>query len=95
MIQIVMKPEKAPVVNHEGLYSVRLNGEHLMYVRAKNALHAEKKLIYCFKRELTGKTLSFNLEAFTEGGILEDEANEHNGNETGAGDQVGGPAHPE
>jgi len=94
MLQLVMKPEKAPVVNHEGLYSVRLNGEHLMYVRAKNAQHAEKKLVYCFKRELTGKTLSFNLEAFTEGGILEDE-NEDNGNETGAGGAVSEPAHPE
>ena len=72
MIQLVMKPEKAPVVNHEGLYSVRMNGEHLMHIRAKNAQHAEKKLAYCFKRELSGKTLDFNLEAFTEGGLLED-----------------------
>ena len=63
MINLVMKPEKAPVVNREGLYSVRLNGEHLMHVRARNAAHAEKKLAYCFKRELTGKTLDFNLEA--------------------------------
>ena len=74
MIQLVMKPEKAPVVNKENLYSVRMNGEHLMHVRARNAQHAEKKLAYCFKRELTGKTLDFNLEAFTEGGILEDSA---------------------
>ena len=76
MLQLVMKPEKAPVVNHEGLYSVRMNGEHLMHIRARNAQHAEKKLAYCFKRELTGKTLDFNLEAFTEGGQLEDMAPE-------------------
>ena len=95
MIQLVMKPEKAPVVNHEGLYSVRMNGEHLMHIRARNAQHAEKKLAYCFKRELSGKTLDFNLEAFTEGGILEDEANEDNGNETGTGVQGGEPACPE
>ena len=63
MINLVMKPEKAPVVNREGLYSVRLNGEHFMHVRARNAAHAEKKLAYCFRRELSGKTLDFNLEA--------------------------------
>ena len=62
MIQLVMKPEKAPVVNREGLYSVRMNGEHLLHVRARNAPHAERTLAYCFKRELSGKTLDFNLE---------------------------------
>lgn len=95
MLQLVMKPEKAPVVNREGLYSVRMNGEHLMHIRARNAQHAEKKLAYCFKRELSGKTLDFNLEAFTEGGILEDKANEDNGNETGASGQDSEPACPE
>lgn len=74
MIQLVMKPEKAAVVNKENLYSVRMNGEHLMHVRARNAPHAEKKLAYCFRRELTGKTLDFNLEAFTEGEIRKDSA---------------------
>ena len=85
MIQLVMKPEKAPVVNHEGLYSVRMNGEHLMHIRARNAPHAERKLAYCFKRELSGKTLDFNLEAFTEGGLLEDEDNENDTETVGAG----------
>lgn len=74
MIQLVMKPEKAAVVNKENLYSVRMNGEHLMHVRARNAPHAEKKLAYCFRRELTGKTLDFNLEAFAEDGIPKDSA---------------------
>lgn len=85
MIQLVMKPEKAPVVNHEGLYSVRMNGEHLMHIRARNAPHAERKLAYCFKRELSGKTLDFNLEAFTEGGQLEDEENENDTETADAG----------
>ena len=67
MIQLVMKPEKAPVVNHEGLYSVRMNGEHLMHIRARNAPHAERKLAYCFRRELSGKTLDFNLEELENG----------------------------
>ena len=77
MIQLVMKPERAPIVKREGLYSVRMNGEHLMHIRARNAPHAERKLAYCFKRELSGKTLDFNLEAFTEGGLLEDSENEN------------------
>lgn len=85
MIQLVMKPEKAPVVNHEGLYSVRMNGEHLMHIRALNAPHAERKLAYCFKRELSGKTLDFNLEAFTEGGLLEDSENENDTETADAG----------
>lgn len=71
MIQLVMKPEKAPVVNHEGLYSVRMNGEHLMHIRARNAQHAERKLAYCFRRELTGKTLDFDLEALESAGTGE------------------------
>ena len=77
MIQLVMKPVKAPIVKREGLYSMRMNGEHLMHIRALNAPHAERKLAYCFKRELSGKTLDFNLEAFTEGGLLEDKDNEN------------------
>lgn len=85
MIQLVMKPVKAPIVKREGLYSVRMNGEHLMHIRALNAPHAERKLAYCFKRELSGKTLDFNLEAFTEGGLLEDEENENDTETAGAG----------
>jgi hypothetical protein len=75
MIQLVMKPVRAPIVNREGLYSVRMNGEHLMHIRARNAPHAERKLAYCFRRELSGKTLDFNLEAFTEGGLPEETEN--------------------
>ena len=85
MIQLVMKPERAPIVKREGLYSVRMNGEHLMHIRAKNAPHAERKLAWCFKRELSGKTLDFNLEAFTEGGLLEDSENENDTETAGAG----------
>ena len=85
MIQLVMKPERAPIVKREGLYSVRMNGEHLMHMRAKNAPHAERKLAWCFKRELSGKTLDFNLEAFTEGGLLEDSENENDTETADAG----------
>lgn len=64
MIKIVMRPKKAPIVNGEGLYGAEFNSEILMDIRAKTAAHAEDKLMFCFKRELTGKTLSFKLEDF-------------------------------
>lgn len=67
MIQILAKPLKAPVVNHEGLYTVLMktgNGEYkeLLSVRARTGAHAEEKLAFCFRHELTGKTLDFNME---------------------------------
>lgn len=62
MIQLVMKPEKAPVVSHEGLYGVYMNGSLLFRVRARNARHAEEKVMFLMKRETSGKVLDFNLE---------------------------------
>ena len=64
MIQVVMRPEKAPVVNHEGLYGAWFNGNMLFHVRARNARHAEDKLMFLMERETKGKTLDFNLEQF-------------------------------
>lgn len=62
MIQLVMKPEKAPVVSHEGLYGAYMNGNLLFRVRARNARHAEEKVMFLMKRETSGKVLDFNLE---------------------------------
>lgn len=62
MIQLVMKPEKAPVVDHEGLYGVYMNGNLLFRVRARNARHAEEKVMFLMKRETSGKVLDFDLE---------------------------------
>ena len=62
MIQFVFKPEKAPVVKHEGLYGCWMNGDLLFRVRARNARHAEEKFSFLMKREVRGKTLDFNLE---------------------------------
>jgi len=62
MICVVMKPEKAPVVNHENLYGAWFNGSLLLRVRARNAKHAEEKFMYLMERETKGKTLDFNLE---------------------------------
>ena len=62
MIQLVMKPEKAPVVDHEGLYVVYMNGNLLFRVRARNARHAEEKVMFLMKRETSGKVLDFDLE---------------------------------
>lgn len=62
MIQIVMKPEKAPVVNREGLYGAWFNGNLVLRVRARNARHAEEKFMYLMNKEAGGKTLDFDLE---------------------------------
>ena len=57
-----MKPEKAPVVSHEGLYGVYMNGSPLFRVRARNARHAEEKVAFLMRRETSGKVLDFDLE---------------------------------
>lgn len=62
MICVVMKPEKAPVVAHEGLYGAYFNGNLVLHVRARNAKHAEDKFMFLMNREARGKTLDFNLE---------------------------------
>lgn len=65
MIQIVMKPEPAPVVRGEGLYRVLFNGEEIGFrVRAKNARDAERKLMVVFRHELPSKTLDFNADDY-------------------------------
>lgn len=66
MIQLVMKPEKVPVVNHEGLYGVWMNGNLLLHVRARNAKHAEEKLMFLLERETRGKTIDFDLDRFAD-----------------------------
>lgn len=66
MIRIVMRPQKAPVVVKEGLYLAEANGVPLCTIRARNAPHAEQKLMFLFARELPGKNISFNLEDFTD-----------------------------
>lgn len=66
MICVVMKPEKAPVVAHEGLYGAYFNGNLVLHVRARNAKHAEDKFMYLMEREAKGKTLDFNLEQLKE-----------------------------
>ena len=62
MIPLVTKAEPAPVVSHEGLYGVYMNGNPLFRVRARNARHAEEKVMFLLKRETSGKVLDFDLE---------------------------------
>lgn len=64
MIGIVMRPVDAPTVKHEKLYRATVGTIELCLVRAKNAQHAERKLMECFKHELTDKTIDYNLEAW-------------------------------
>ena len=50
MIQIVMKPDKAPIVKGEGLYRAVFNCEDLGFsIRAKNAREADRKLMIVFR----------------------------------------------
>lgn len=65
MIQIVFKPEKAPVVKGEALYRAVFNQkEDLFLVRARNAAEAERKTMIVFRHELTGKLIEFNADDF-------------------------------
>lgn len=82
MLCFVLKPVKAPVVNGENLYDVRVNGESLFRVRARNAASGERKVMVCFRHELTGRTLNFNLGDFPD---YDKEKNEEKGNLPGLG----------
>lgn len=66
MLCFVLKPAKAPVIRGENLYDVKVNGEALFRVRAKNAALGERKVMVCFRHELAGRTLDFNLGDFPE-----------------------------
>lgn len=65
MIQIVFKPEKAPVVKGEALYKAVFNqSEGIFLVRARNAAEAERKTMIVMRHELTGKLIDFNADDF-------------------------------
>ena len=67
MLCFVLKPfPKAGIVRGETLYNVRVNGERLFQVRARNAAVGERKIMVCFRHELAGRTLNFNLGDFPE-----------------------------
>lgn len=69
-----MKPDKAPVVNHEGLYVALFNGRDLgLRVRALRASHAEAKLTETLKKSVDDRKdngvfiIDFNLEEYLKG----------------------------
>lgn len=65
MIQIVMKPEPAPVIKGEGLYRAVFNQkEDIFLIRARNAAEAERKTMIVMRHELTGKLIDFNADDF-------------------------------
>ena len=65
MIQIVMKPDKAPVVKGEGIYGAVFNCEDLgLRIRAKNAREAKRKLMIVFRHELKNKSVDFKAEDY-------------------------------
>lgn len=65
-----MKPDKAPVVNREGLYVALFNGRDLgLRVRALRASHAEAKLMETLEKSVDDRkknngvfTIDFDLE---------------------------------
>lgn len=76
MIQIVMKPQQAPVVNRETLYAALVNGRDIgLRVRGLRASHAEAKLVETLEESVREKkdpvegtfTIDFNLEKWLEG----------------------------
>lgn len=74
MIQIVMKPDKAPVVNREGLYVALFNGRDIgLRVRALRASHAEAKFMETLERSVDDRkdsgvfTIDFDLEEWLKG----------------------------
>lgn len=65
MIQIVFKPEPAPVIRGEGLYRAVFNQkEDIFLVRARNAAEAERKTMIVMRHELTGKLVDFDADDF-------------------------------
>lgn len=65
MIQIVMKPDKAPIVTRERLYRVVFNCEELGFrIRARTAREAERKLMIVFRHELKDKLINFRPEDY-------------------------------
>lgn len=90
MIQIVMKPDKAPVVNREGLYVALFNGADIgMKVRALRASHAEEKVMEMFRHsiEKVGGVLlvDYNLEQWRKS---------KNGSDTGTHEELREAAEP-
>lgn len=59
-----MRPRPGPVVAREGMYLADAGGTPLCLVRARNAAHAEAKLMACLAHELPGKTVDFDLERY-------------------------------
>lgn len=95
MIQIVMKPDKAPVVNREGLYVALFNGRDLgLRVRALRASHAEAKLMETLEKSIKDRkdngvfTIDFDLEEWLKRKERKDA--EDNKTADGDGDADGG-----
>lgn len=68
MILLKFTPESTKVVDGQKSYAVQWSQDHKVWrpldfrVRAKNAATAELMVLFCFTRELKGKTLDFDIE---------------------------------
>lgn len=65
MLNLVAKPEKAPVVRGEGVYMIHCNFVPLgLRIRARNAKDADRKLEWLLRRETKGRLLDFRIEDY-------------------------------
>lgn len=65
MTELVCKPLKEPVVKGKGVYAVYMNRTDLgLRVRSHNAAEADLMLQTCFRHELPGKTLDYDINTF-------------------------------
>lgn len=86
MTELVCKPLKEPVVKGKGVYAVYMNRTDLgLRVRARNAAEADLMIQTCFRHELPGKTLDYDINQFKEN----DNGNEEGQREGEEGGQEG------
>lgn len=68
MILLKFTPESTKVVDGQKSYAVQWSQDHKVWrpldfrVKAKNMATAELMVLFCFTRELKGKTLDFDIE---------------------------------
>lgn len=74
MTELVCKPLREPVVKGRGVYAVYMNRTDLgLRVRARNAAEADLMIQTCFRHELPGKTLDYDINMFKENNNVNEE----------------------
>ena len=85
MTELVMKPEKAPVVRGLGLYRVYMNRKPIdLMFRARNAGEADTMLQYLLTEQTRGKTLTISPELLNAKECSNDSDKEEDAEKSGA-----------